>query len=102
MIRDFFLGFIKIHILYHASQEPVYGLEMIHELARHGYALSPGTLYPILHKLEEQGCLTSEKQLVEGKTRRYYTATPAGKELLAQAYKQAQELFREISPESLP
>lgn len=52
MIRDFFLGFVKIHILHHAEQEPVYGLALIEELRRHGYTLSPGTLYPILHQLD--------------------------------------------------
>lgn len=96
MIRDFFLGFIKIHILYHATQEPIYGLDMIRELATHGYELSPGTLYPILHRLEEQGYLVSEKKVVEGKVRKYYTATPAGEAMLAKAYRQARELFQEI------
>jgi PadR family transcriptional regulator PadR len=99
MLRDFFLGFIKIHILFHATQEPIYGLEMIRELATHGYDLSPGTLYPILHGLEEQGYLVSEKQVVEGKVRKYYTATPVGEVMLAKAYAQARELFLEISPD---
>jgi len=99
MLRDFFLGFIKIHILYHAAQEPIYGLEMIRELATHGYDLSPGTLYPILHRLEEQGYLAAEKQVVGGKARKYYTATAEGKEMLAKAYTQAWELWREISPD---
>jgi len=53
--RTFFLGFVRLHILYHASQGPIYGLEMIRELSRHGYQLSPGTLYPILHGLEKKG-----------------------------------------------
>ena len=57
MLRDFFLGFIKIHILHHAAQEPVFGLALIRELARHGYDLSPGTLYPVLHGLESAGYL---------------------------------------------
>ena len=52
MLRDFFLGFIRIHVLHHAGQEPIYGVAMIAELARHGYDLSPGTLYPLLHNLE--------------------------------------------------
>lgn len=95
--RDFFLGFIKIHILYHATQEPIYGLEMIRELQSHGYDLSPGTLYPILHRLEAQGYLVAEKQVVGGKVRKYYRATPLGQDMLAQAYQQAQELLREIS-----
>jgi PadR family transcriptional regulator, regulatory protein PadR len=97
VIRDFFLGFIKIHILYHATQKPIYGLEMIRELQRHSYDLSPGTLYPILHRLEAQGYLAAEKQVVGGKVRKYYRATPLGQEMLAQAYQQAQELLREIS-----
>jgi DNA-binding PadR family transcriptional regulator len=99
VIRDFFLGFIKIHILYHATQEPIYGLEMIRELATHGYDLSPGTLYPILHRLEEKGYLVSKEQVVGGKVRKYYTATSAGEEMLAKAYAQARELLQEISPD---
>jgi DNA-binding PadR family transcriptional regulator len=55
VLREFFLGFIKIHILHHAGEEPVYGLALIAELQRHGYVLSPGTLYPVLHQLEEAG-----------------------------------------------
>ena len=61
MLRDFFLGFIKIHVLHHAAQEPIYGVAMIAELARHGYDLSPGTLYPLLHSLEEQGYLARNR-----------------------------------------
>lgn len=97
MIRDFFLGFIKIHILYHAAQEPIYGFDLIRELETHGYQLSPGTLYPILHKLEEQGYLQAEKQVVRGKVRKYYTATSQGKTALAEAYTKVRELLDEIS-----
>jgi PadR family transcriptional regulator, regulatory protein PadR len=57
MVRDFFLGFIKIHILHHATYAPVYGVTIIAELRRHGYDLSPGTLYPLLHSLEAAGSL---------------------------------------------
>jgi DNA-binding PadR family transcriptional regulator len=96
MMRDFFLGFIKIHILYHATQEPVFGLELIRELARHGYELSPGTLYPILHKLEKEGYLRSEKRVVEGKVRKYYAATAQGIAALQEAYAKARELLDEI------
>jgi DNA-binding PadR family transcriptional regulator len=97
MIRDFFLGFIKIHILYHAAQEPIYGLDLIRELETHGYQLSPGTLYPILHKLEKQGYLQAQKQVVSGKVRKYYTATSQGKAALVEAYAKARELLDEIS-----
>ncbi len=98
MIRDFFLGFIKIHILFHATEAPVYGLDLIRELETHGYRLSPGTLYPILHKLERQGYLVAEKRLVNGKIRKYYTATARGRTALAEAYTKARELLDEISP----
>ena len=97
MIRDFFLGFVKIHILYHAAQVPIFGLDFIRELEKHGYQLSPGTLYPIFHKLEKQGYLISEKKVVEGKVRKYYTATQQGKDALREAYAKAKELLDEIS-----
>ncbi len=94
--RNFFLGFIRLHILYHASQEPVFGLDMIRELARHGYSLSPGTLYPMLHGLEGDGFLQSEKEVVKGKVRKYYRATKAGKQALADAYAKVRELVNEV------
>lgn len=40
---------------------------MAQELARHGYQISPGTLYPLLHRLEQDGLLTSESKVVAGK-----------------------------------
>ena len=94
--RNFFLGFIRLHILYHASQEPVFGLDLIRELARHGYSLSPGTLYPMLHRLEGDGFLQSTKQVVNGKVRKYYRATKAGKQALADAHVKVGELVNEV------
>ncbi|MBM3701311.1 MAG: helix-turn-helix transcriptional regulator [Actinobacteria bacterium] len=96
MIRTFFLGFIRLHIVYHASKEPIFGLDMLRELARHGYELSPGTLYPILHNLEKEGYLVSKSQIVNGKTRKYYQATASGKKALSQAIVKADELMNEI------
>ena len=101
MLREFFLGFVKIHILYHAAEEPVYGLELIEELARHGYELSPGALYPMLHSLEEEGLLVSEKQVVEGKMRKYYRLTDAGQQALSQGREKAIELLNEIHEEPI-
>lgn len=96
MLRDFFLGFIKIHILHHAAIEPVYGLELIEELGRHGYALSPGTLYPVLHDLEEAGYLEREDRVVGGKVRKYYSITDLGSEALAEARLKIAELVGEV------
>ena len=67
--RHFFNGFIRLHILYHAAKEPIYGAEITEELIRHGYRLSQGTLYPALHLLEQLGYLRSRSELVQGRRR---------------------------------
>ena len=96
MLRDVFRGFIKLHILYHAGREPVYGLWLIQELKRHGYNLSPGTLYPTLHSLTKEGYLTMEQRVVRGKVRKYYTLTEAGRAALEEARRKIAELVEEI------
>ncbi|MBI5193208.1 MAG: helix-turn-helix transcriptional regulator [Nitrospirae bacterium] len=96
MIRKFFLGFIKVHILHHASKEPIYGLWIINELSHHGYNLSPGTLYPILHTMEEQGFLKSQQKLVEGKIRKYYQTTRRGVKVLEEARHKIKALVDEV------
>lgn len=96
IIRRFFLGFINIHILHHAKHEPFYGVWMIEELKRHGYKISPGTLYPILHTLEKENLIVSEERTIEGKIRKYYSITPQGEEILEATRRQAYELFKEI------
>ncbi|MHB8280516.1 MAG: PadR family transcriptional regulator [Candidatus Humimicrobiaceae bacterium] len=99
MIREFFLGFIKIHILHHAAEKEVYGLWLIEELERHGYKLSPGTLYPILHSLEKQQFLAATSKNIKGKIRKYYTITNKGREALAEAKLKINELIREVLKE---
>ena len=94
--RKFFLGFIRLHILHHANQEPLFGLWMIDELKRHGYNISPGTIYPILHNLEEDGFLKSYKKNVNGKIRKYYTITKSGQRILHDGSEKAQELLKEL------
>jgi len=96
MDRDIFSGLIKLHILYHASKEKVFGLWIIQELRRHGYELSPGTLYPILHRLEKRGYLSSEKEVVKGKVRRVYFITTPGMEMFLKARVKVKELFGEL------
>jgi len=97
--REFFLGFIKIHILYHAAQEPIFGVEIAEELARHGYSVSPGTLYPVLHRLEKEGYLESNSKVVNGRVRKYYQATAEGKLVLEQSKKKIRELVTEVLEE---
>ena len=96
MLRDFFLGFVKIHILHHAAQEPVYGLALIQELGRHGYELGPGTLYPILHSMEKAGYLSREDRVVGGKVRKYYAITDEGHAALAETREKIAELVHEV------
>jgi DNA-binding PadR family transcriptional regulator len=94
--RKFFLGFIRLHILHHAKYESIFGLWMIEELKRHGYSVSPGTMYPILHNLEADGYLKSTKKKVNGKIRKYYNITESGSEMLVDGIKKAQELLKEL------
>jgi DNA-binding PadR family transcriptional regulator len=94
---DLFSGdFIKLHVLHHASEQPVYGLWLIEELAEHGYRVSPGTLYPLLHSLEQAELLRSHNEVHEGKVRRYYKITSEGRRQLKKAKLQLIELMREI------
>lgn len=98
-MKDFFLGFIKIHILYHASKEAVYGAGLTSELARHGYQISCGTLYPILHRLFQSGYLTSKSKNVQGKIRKYYRITPKGRKALRECRSKIHELVDEVIEE---
>lgn len=96
LVRDTFLGFIRVHILHHAAQEPIFGLEMIEELRRHGYSIGPGTLYPMLHALEAAGMLRSNQKAVDGKIRRYYRTTKLGDASLAELRLKLREFVDEI------
>ena len=97
--REFFLGFVKIHILYHAAKEPIFGVEIAEELGRHGYSISPGTLYPTLHRMEKEGYLKSNSKVVGGKVRKYYEVTDEGKRVLESSRKKISELVHEVMEE---
>lgn len=94
--RHFFGGFVRLHILYHATKGPLCGIEMIEELGRHGYKLSPGTLYPILHDLEENGYVSCKEETMSGKRRKNYRITKKGRKLMAVAQVKLRELFSEL------
>ncbi|MFC0523521.1 PadR family transcriptional regulator [Pontibacillus salicampi] len=96
VLRKLFLGFIQIHILHHAKEEHIYGTWMLEELQEHGYDISPGTLYPILHNMEKDELLRMEERKVEGKIRKYYSITLKGEDVLTEARAKAYELFKEI------
>jgi DNA-binding PadR family transcriptional regulator len=96
--QDLLSGFIRLHILHHAAEGEVYGQQMIDELAEHGYRLSPGTLYPMLHAMERRGYLVSQIVQLERTHRRLYRATALGREALLLAQDKLRELFREVVP----
>jgi len=94
--QEILAGFIRLHVLHHASEGEIYGQWMIEELAHHGYRMSAGTLYPMLHSLEKKGYLTSRKER-DGRTfRRVYSATAQGREALELGREKLRELFREV------
>jgi DNA-binding PadR family transcriptional regulator len=97
--QDLYSGLIRLHVLHHAAEERIFGLGMIRELRRHGYRIGPGTLYPLLHRLEEKGYLDSRSQITGGKIRRSYCITPSGRRALIQARQKVRELFNEMFEE---
>ena len=96
MIRDLELVFIKLHVLHHSERGEVFGIGLMEELARHGYRVGPGTLYPTLAKLESQGLLSCERRTVNRKQRKYCRITRAGRNLLKQMRRKINELYREV------
>jgi PadR family transcriptional regulator, regulatory protein PadR len=94
--QELLKGLVRLHILHHASEAEFYGQWMIQELARHGYTLSPGTLYPMLHGLERRGYLKSKKEQNGRTFRRLYRATALGREANRLAKIQVRELIGEL------
>jgi PadR family transcriptional regulator PadR len=94
--RDLYGGLIRLHVLHHASEQPIYGAWIIEELSHHGYSLSPGTLYPLLHGLEKKGYLRSKKVMTGGRSRLIYSITPKGLNVFAAAKEKVRELFGEL------
>jgi DNA-binding PadR family transcriptional regulator len=98
--QELLSGLVRLHILHHAAEKELYGQWMIGELARHGYRLSPGTLYPMLHAMERRGYLAAREERAGRSVRRLYRATPLGRAALKEASQKVRELFKEILPSS--
>ena len=99
--RDLMSGFVRLHVLHHASTGPIFGIGIIERLAFHGYVLSPGTLYPILHGLENEGLLRSRGEVVGKKRRRIYEITAEGRKTLVLSKARLWELFKEVFEKEL-
>jgi len=97
IVHEILLGFWKVHILHHAGEGPVYGKWIIDELRRHGYDISPGTVYPLLQRLENHGWLRSERAEAAGpRTRKNYRLTKKGKQVLRRIRPYVRELYEEV------
>jgi DNA-binding PadR family transcriptional regulator len=94
--REIRLGIWKIHILHHASVREVWGVWLLDELAEHGHRLSPGTLYPALARMEENGWLSRRKTRQHLRARRPYKITRAGRALLRTLRREVTELYQEV------
>ncbi|GGB42591.1 MULTISPECIES: PadR family transcriptional regulator [Sphingomonas] len=94
--RELLSGFVRLHILLHAADAPIYGQWITEELARHGYRLSAGTLYPMLQGMEKKGYLSSHTERHGRAVRKLYVATDLGREALALVRDKARELFGEL------
>jgi DNA-binding PadR family transcriptional regulator len=95
--REILLAFWKVHILHHASQEPLHGQWMLNELRQHGYEISPGTLYPLLQRMERLGWLKRKRDPRAGKrARKDYRLTEEGEKVLELVRAQLGELHREV------
>jgi DNA-binding PadR family transcriptional regulator len=99
-MREFLRGAVRLHILHHAALDEVHGAWMASELARHGYRISPGSLYPTLHKMEDEGLISSSPRIVGGRARRSYVATAKGRRTLAATKRQLRELADEVLGET--
>jgi PadR family transcriptional regulator, regulatory protein PadR len=97
--RELATSFVRMHVLHHASHKPVFGVWLIEELREHGYKVGPGTLYPILHSMEDTGLLRSKHVVVNGKRRRVYEITTAGKRALQRGKTRVRELYDELFDE---
>jgi len=101
LTREILLGFWKVHILHHAAERPIIGQWVLTELRHHGYDISPGTLYPLLKRLERNGWLRSESAVGEGKRqRRYYHLTKRGAAVLEVLRETVAELHHELVEEA--
>jgi PadR family transcriptional regulator PadR len=101
VIREFFLAFWKIHILHHADEQGVYGQWMLEELQRHGYRLSPGTLYPMLARMARRGWLRASEPS-RANASRVYRLTPQGRDVLARVHDALGELHHEVGRRTTP
>jgi DNA-binding PadR family transcriptional regulator len=100
IVKETLRSLIRMHLLHHAAKAAIFGAEMLEELRHHGYRVSPGTLYPVLHAMQDSGYLRSESVVIRGKVRKYYRCTPRGREALNRFRTRIGELSKELASEA--
>ncbi|MGH3457036.1 PadR family transcriptional regulator [Aeromicrobium sp.] len=98
VVREFRTAAVRLHVLHHAAEGEVHGAWMSTELGHHGHRISAGTLYPLLHRMEEAGLLMSHTKVVDGRRLRLYRATSRGRTVLRQCRSALSELADELVP----
>jgi PadR family transcriptional regulator, regulatory protein PadR len=94
--QELYIGLVRLHVLHHAAESPIFGLGIIEELGRHGYRLGPGTIYPLLHSMERRGWLHVDSEIIDGRKRKIYAATLEGRRALKLARNRVRELYDEM------
>ena len=97
--RSLVSGSMGMLILRLLSEKDMYGYEMIDTLKKRSenvFELKAGTLYPLLHGLEEKHFLNSYEQEVLGKVRKYYQITPEGRKHLEQKKEEWKEYSKAV------
>ncbi|ABX42386.1 PadR family transcriptional regulator [Lachnoclostridium phytofermentans] len=82
------------------EEKDMYGYEMIDTLRKQSnnvFELKAGTLYPLLHSLEEKNLLFSYEEEINGKVRKYYKLSKEGKKYLKQKKEEWQEYSKAVS-----
>lgn len=97
--QELYIGLVRLHVLHHAAEGPIFGLGIIEELGHHGYRLGPGTIYPLLHSMEQRGWLRADSKVVDGRRRKTYVATATGRRALKMARRMVRELYEEMCEE---
>ena len=93
-------GSMSMLILRLLSEKDMYGYEMIDTLRKRSenvFELKAGTLYPLLHSLEDKNYLTSYEEEAAGKTRKYYQLTKEGRTFLEKKQKEWEQYSRAVT-----
>ena len=92
--KGYMSGSSRLLVLKLLNEKSFYGYELIKTLKERSndvFDMKEGTLYPILHKLENDELITSSNQEVSGRVRKVYTITEKGTRVLAKEHEEWRE-----------